>query len=231
MQLSHAAARAHRAGSLLLTASAAAIVLVSSPAFATEEVADGAEGEGEIVVSGSAFQNLEEIEARRDTTAIVDTLSRDEIGALPDITIAESLRRITGVTTIYNDDIGQFASIRGTHPDFIPVTINGLSIATTGDLGEGTRKVNLQVIPGEAVQQLRAYKSLSPDLDAGALGGLIDIVTASPFDSSRSLLSATAGVSYTSYMKVPDGNSAGDAKDSPFGPSASIMLAPRCGAC
>jgi TonB-dependent receptor len=230
MQLSHAAARAHRAGSLLLTASAAAIALVSSPAFATEEVADGADGDGEIVVSGSAFQNLEEIEARRDTTAIVDTLSRDEIGALPDITIAESLRRITGVTTIYNDDIGQFASIRGTHPDFIPVTINGLSIATTGDLGEGTRKVNLQVIPGEAVQQLRAYKSLSPDLDAGALGGLIDIVTASAFDSSRSLLSATAGVSYTSYMKVPDGNSAGDAKDSPFGPSASIMLAPRFGA-
>ena len=127
MQLSHAAARAHRAGSLLLTASAAAIALVSSPAFATEEVADGADDDGEIVVSGSAFQNLEEIEARRDTTAIVDTLSRDEIGALPDITIAESLRRITGVTTIYNDDIGQFASIRGTHSDFIPVTINGLS--------------------------------------------------------------------------------------------------------
>lgn len=230
MQLSHTVARARRAGSLLLTASAAAMALAAHSATAAEAVTDGAAADGEIVVSGSAFQNLEEIEARRDTTAIVDTLSRDEIGALPDITIAELLRRITGVTTIYNDDIGQFASIRGTHPDFVPVTLNGLSIATTGDLGEGTRKVNLQVIPGEAVQQLRAYKTLSPDLDAGALGGLIDIVTASAFDASRSLLSATAGVSYTSYMKVPDGNSAGDAKDSPFGPSVSVMVAPRFGA-
>lgn len=229
MQLSYKAAGIRHAGSLLLTASAAAIVLAANPARATEEAADDTVADVEIVVSGSAFQNLEEIEARRETTAIVDTLSRDEIGALPDITIAESLRRITGVTTVYNDDIGQFASIRGTHPDFIPVTLNGLSIATTGDLGEGTRKVNLQVIPGEAVQQLRAYKTLSPDLDAGALGGLIDIVTASAFDEARSLLSATAGVSYTSYMKVPDVNSAGDAKSSPFGPSASIMIAPRFG--
>ena len=224
------ATRARHAGAGLLIAGTSCIALAASPAFA--QVDEGGEDadHAEIVVSGSAFQNLAEIEARRDTSAIVDTLSRDEIGALPDITIAESLRRITGVTTIYNDDIGQFASIRGTHPDFVPVTLNGLTLATTGDLGEGTRKVNLQVIPGEAVQQLRAYKTLSPDLDAGALGGLIDIVTASAFDPDRSLLSVTGGVSYTSYMDVPGDNSAGDPKGSHFGPSASLMFAPRFGA-
>lgn len=183
-----------------------------------------------IIVTGSALQNQAEIQVRREATAIVDSLSRDEIGALPDVTIAESLRRITGVSTVYNDDIGQFVSIRGTNPDFVPVTVNGLTLATTGDLGEGTRRVNLQVIPGEAVQQLRAYKTLSPDLDAGALGGLVDIVTASVFDRQRSLLSVTAGVSYTSYMDVPDDNSYGDSKDSPFGPSLSAIWSPRFGA-
>lgn len=184
----------------------------------------------EIVVTGSALQNQAEIETRRQATAIVDSLSRDEIGALPDITIAESLRRITGVSTVYNDDIGQFASIRGTHPDFVPVTMNGLTLATTGDHGEGTRKVNLQVIPGDAVQQLRAYKTLSPDLDAGALGGLIDIVTVSAFDPLRAPLSVTAGASYTSYMDVPDDNSFADQKDSPIGPSLSAIWSPRFGA-
>ena len=128
-----------------------------------------------VVVTGSRLQARSEIETRREALAIVDTLSSDEIGAMPDLTIAESLRRITGVTTVYNDDIGQFASIRGSHPDFVPVTINGLTIATTGDHGEGTRKVNLQVIPSSAVQQLQAYKSLSPELDAGAVAGLINI--------------------------------------------------------
>lgn len=211
-----------------LLVGASLLALGTAPAFA-EEASAGWEGDA-IVVTGSALQNQAEIETRREATAIVDSLSRDEIGALPDVTIAESLRRITGVTTVYNDDIGQFASIRGTHPDFVPVTVNGLTLATTGDLGEGTRKVNLQVIPGEAVQQLRAYKTLSPDLDAGALGGLIDIVTVSAFDPQRSLLSVTAGASYTSYMDVADDNSYGDSKDSPFGPSLSAIWAPRFGA-
>jgi len=183
----------------------------------------------EIVVTGSALQNQAEIETRRQAVAIVDTLSRDDIGAMPDITVAESLRRITGVTTIYNDDIGQFASIRGVHPDFVPVTINGLTIATTGDLGEGTRKVNLQVIPGESVRQLQAFKTPSPSLDAGALGGLINIDTISAFDRSRKLLTATAGVSYSPYMDVPDDNSGGDPKSSPIGKSLSASWTPRFG--
>lgn len=184
----------------------------------------------EVVVTGSAFQNRAEISARLEAIAIVDTLSRDEIGALPDITIAESMRRITGVTTIYNDDIGQFASIRGVHPDYVPVTLNGLAIATTGDLGEGTRKVNLQVIPGEAVRQLQAYKTPSPDLDAGALGGLLNIATVSAFDSPRSRNGLTLGTSYTTYMDVPDDNSAGSRKNSPLGMTASGVWAPRFGA-
>ncbi len=184
----------------------------------------------EVVVTGSAFQNRAEIAARMDATAIIDTLSRDEIGALPDITIAESMRRITGVTTIYNDDIGQFASIRGVHPDYVPVTLNGLAVATTGDLGEGTRKVNLQVIPGEAVRQLQAYKTPSPDLDAGALGGLLNMATVSAFDSPRSRSGLTLGSSFTTYMDVPDVNSGGSRKNSPLGTTASGIWAPRFGA-
>ena len=84
-------------------------------------------------VVGSVIQNRAEIRARQRTSAIVDTLSSDEIGALPDVTIAESMRRIAGVTTIYNDDIGQFASVRGLHPDLLPVQWNGMAIATTGE--------------------------------------------------------------------------------------------------
>ena len=217
---------AKRSASSALLLGTSALALCASPAFAQDATPDLEE----LVVTGSALQNRTEIQTRRESTAILDSLSRDEVGALPDITIAESLRRITGVTTIYNDDIGQFASVRGTHPDFVPVTLNGLTLATTGDLGEGTRKVNLQVIPGEAVQQLRVYKTLSPDLDAGALGGLIDIVSSSAFDMNSSLFSATAGMSYSSYMDVPDTNSYGDQKDSPFGPSVSAIWAPRFGA-
>lgn len=180
-------------------------------------------------VIGTSFQNKQEIEQRRNSVIIVDSISRDDIGVLPDLTIAETMRRITGVTTIYNDDIGQFASVRGVHPDYVPVTLNGLSIATTGDLGEGTRKVNLQVIPGKAVKTLQAFKSPTPELDIGALGGLLNIVTLSAFDENLPKFSLTAGTSYSSYMDVPDDNARGSSKDSPLGYSADFMWAPRFG--
>lgn len=213
---------------VLSLALSAAIASAALPAFAQEQAAAPSTTDLDtMVVVGSRLQAKEEIETRREAIAIVDSLSADEIGAMPDLTIAESLRRITGVTTVYNDDIGQFASIRGAHPDFVPVTINGLTIATTGDHGEGTRKVNLQVIPTNAVQQLQAFKSLSPELDAGALAGLIDIVPSSAFDMGQPLINATLGTSYSTYMDVPDDNRGGrDGVSSPWGRSARFSWAP-----
>lgn len=222
------------ASSLLILGAA----LAPSAGLAAEQTPStgpSSEGEAEnlvdaVVITGSVLQNRAEIRARKESTAVVDTLSSDEIGALPDITIAESMRRIVGVTTIYNDDIGQFASIRGLHPDFIPVTVNGLTLATTGDLGEGTRKVNLQVIPGQAVSQIQAFKTMSADMDAGALGGLINLVPVSAFGAGAQKIVVTGGVSYSSYMDVPDINSAGDRKDSPYGGAVNALVAKRFGA-
>lgn len=213
---------------ILSVALSTAIASTAFPAVAKDEATAPSTTELDtMVVVGSRLQAKEEIDTRREAIAIVDSLSADEIGAMPDLTIAESLRRITGVTTVYNDDIGQFASIRGSHPDFVPVTINGLTIATTGDHGEGTRKVNLQVIPTNAVQRLQAYKSLSPELDAGALAGLIDIVPSSAFDMGQPLINATLGTSYSTYMDVPDDNRGGrDGVSSPWGRSARFSWAP-----
>ena len=212
----------------LCLALATALATAALPATAQEAATQPAATELDtMVVVGSRLQAREEIDTRREAVAIVDSLSADEIGAMPDLTIAESLRRITGVTTVYNDDIGQFASIRGSHPDFVPVTINGLTIATTGDHGEGTRKVNLQVIPTNAVQQLQAFKTLSPELDAGALAGLINIVPSSAFDMGQPLVNATLGTSYSTYMDVPDDNRGGrDGVSSPWGRSARFAWAP-----
>lgn len=212
---------------MFCAASTLALALAAAPAEADE--AEAAADVEELVVTGSVIQGRAAIRARQEAVAVVDTLSRDDIGALPDMTIAESMRRIVGVTTVYNDDIGQFASIRGLHPDFIPVTLNGLTLATTGDLGEGTRKVNLQVIPGEAVSQIQAFKTLSPDIDAGALGGLINLVPVSAFGDAGPSLIASGGGSYTTYMDVPDINSAGDRKDSAYGGLANIIASTRFG--
>jgi iron complex outermembrane receptor protein len=206
------------------------VVAVSAAIGSSAVFAQGGEALEEVVITGSIFQAKAEIETRRQSNRIIDSISQDEIGAMPDLTIAEAMRRITGVTTIYNDDIGQFASIRGVHPDFVPVTINGLGIATTGDLGEGTRMVNLQVIPGVSVRLIEAIKTPTADLDAGAMGGALNILPVTAFDSATPKRIFTGTLSYTTYMDVPDDNSWGDSKDSPFGGSANFIWTQKFGA-
>ena len=201
----------------------------SANAAEAETPRSGEDAVDSVIVTGSVLQSRAEISSRAQSFGVVDTLSRDNIGALPDVTIADSMRRIVGVTTVYNDDIGQFASIRGLNPDLIPVTMNGLTLATTGDLGEGTRKSNLQVLPGQAVSQIQAYKTMSPDMDAGALGGLINLVPVSAFDPGVALLIATASTSYSTYMDVPDINSWGAGKKSPWGGEANVIASKRFG--
>jgi TonB-dependent receptor len=207
---------------------AAGAVLVAAVG-ASSAAADPVDALEEIVITGSVYQGRAEIASRRGSTTIVDSISQDDIGALPDLTIAEAMRRITGVTTIYNDDIGQFASIRGVHPDFVPVTVNGLAIATTGDLGEGTRMVNLQVIPGVSVRLIEAFKTPGPNMDAGAMGGMLNILPVGAFDAAEPKRVLTGTLSYSTYMDVPDDNSWGDDKDSPLGTSLNFIWTDRFG--
>lgn len=221
----------NRKKNFLFTSTSLSIVFLALlPKFAQSQTIENNIENGEtVVITGSARQIQADIIKRKNSDFLIDSISSDDIGEFPDITIAESLRRITGVTTIYNDDIGQFASIRGIHPEMVPVTINGLTIATTGDLGEGTRMVNLQVIPSLSVKSLEVYKTPLANIDAGSLGGLINIEPVSAFNKDAKNLIINLGLSYSSYMDVPDDNSWGDSKDSPYGGSISILANKKFG--
>ncbi|UZK67787.1 TonB-dependent receptor plug domain-containing protein [Sphingomonas sp. M1-B02] len=153
-------------------------------------------------MTGSVFQNRKDMESRRELLVVVDTQSQDDIGSLPDRTLADSLCRIMGVSTLNNDNIGQFVSVRGVNPDLIPVTLDGITLATIGDTGGGRRQVSLQVVPARAVQQIQAYKSFTSDLKSGAMGGLINLIPASAFDYSGQRLVVDVSTNYSSHGLV-----------------------------
>jgi TonB-dependent receptor len=188
-----------------------------------------ASDDASILVTGSVLQTQKDIASRRNSTLVVDTLSQDDIQSLPDTTIADSLRRITGVTTLNNDDIGQFASIRGVNPDLVPVTVNGINLASIGDTGGGRRQANLQVIPSRAVQQLQAYKSSTPDMESGSMGGLINLVPASAYDFHKRTLIAEVSTNYSTDMDTSNVNTAGGNKGSPLGSGAALTYAQTFG--
>lgn len=211
----------------------AAAIGQAAPAFAqtTEPAAQvSAAGGEDIVVIGARAENRGIIEDKRASDGIADFFTADEAGQLPDLNIAETLRRIPGVTSIFDEDRGRFVTVRGLAANLNYVTIDGIAIATTDDFGGTGRKVNLEVIPSNAVGRLEVRKTFTPEIDGGSIGGYVKLHTRSAFDTRRNFLVIEGGLNAQSYKAVPDDNNYDGAFDSPIGGQLDIAYATRFGA-
>jgi iron complex outermembrane receptor protein len=73
----------------------------------------------EVVVTGIRASIENAIATKRNSDGIVEALSAEDIGKLPDSTVAESISRLPGVTAQRNKSTGraQSVSVRGMSPD------------------------------------------------------------------------------------------------------------------
>ncbi|PLK22396.1 TonB-dependent receptor [Porphyrobacter sp. TH134] len=186
--------------------SVSALVLVPAPAIAQSGSADELaaapprEREQEIVVTGFRKGELEAVEAKRDAFIVSDSVVSDDIGRLPDQNTAAALRRIPGISVQEDQNEPRFPSIRGLPPTYNRTQING-AIVATGDNG-GSRTVPLDTVPSNFAQRLEVYKTITPEMDPNAIGGIINIVTRSAFDSEKPFFNATAA--YTLLEQAND---------------------------
>lgn len=188
------------------------------------------EADPEIVVVGSRMQFRQEISNRADNDAIVDTLSQDDTGDLADQSLAEALRRIPGVSTLYDEDEGSLITIRGAQPDWNHVTVDGLTLASVGTGGAGRRQVDIALIPGRIASRSEVFKTFNASLDAAAVGGVLNIVPRSAFDRKRPFLLVEGYANNFTYDDVPGESSMGGAKNSPWGGGFNLAYSGRHGA-
>src|SRR5690606_31105572 len=130
-------------------------------------------------------QNQLATDAKRNADIIADFLKSDDIGQQPDYNIADSLRRLPGVQTVFDEDEGRYVSIRGLNPSFTVGSLDGAMMATAE---RGNRQLNMEAIPSTAVAALEVLKSRTPDIEGNAIGGSINLVTRSAFDRPGSFL-------------------------------------------
>jgi iron complex outermembrane receptor protein len=111
------------------------------------------------------------IATKKNADGVVEAISAEDIGKLPDTTIAESLARLPGVTT-QRDRNGNATniSIRGLGPDFNGYLLNGREQTSTGD----SRAVDLSVYPAELIGSATVYKTGDASLAGSGLAGTID---------------------------------------------------------
>lgn len=132
-----------------------------------------------VIVVGQAAGALSAINKMRAADNLVSIVTSDAIGQFPDENVTEALQRVSGVFIERDQGEGRFVGVRGIDPKLNVASINGLNIpAPENDL----RNVALDVIPSDLVESLEVTKTLTPDQDADAIGGTINIKSLSAFD-------------------------------------------------
>ena len=131
-----------------------------------------------ILVVGSAAAQAGAINQQRAADSIVSVIDSDGLGYFPDTTVADSLQRVPGLSIVTDQGEGRYVSIRGINTDLIAASINGVRTPSPED----RRGVLLDGVPSDLLDGIEVQKSLTPDVDADSLGGIINLKTISAFD-------------------------------------------------
>lgn len=180
-------------GSIFLLTSLTAVCQEAASPSAPTDTSGTAAGQmlNPLIVTGTAPQNqtiAEEITERAANLEVVQ--SRQEITRYPDVRLGESLKRLPGVGLQYNQGQGLYASVRGIDPNLVGITFGGVRLPATDALG---RHVSLNQIPSDLVSQIVLTESNTPDQDAEALGGTIELTPRSAFDLSKPTVEGRLG--------------------------------------
>jgi len=182
----------------------------------------------EFVIEGYREGRSLALQQKRTASSLRDIISADSIGNLPDQNVAEALVRVPGVSIQLAQGEGRFVSIRGIAPELNNVTINGANIANPSVGGRAGRSVPLDVVGSSQVSQLEVIKAVTPDMDGQGLGGTVNIITASGFDSENGFFNGAfeAGVNNLNddgiyRFQATYGNRFGDEKNFAIAASAS----------
>ncbi len=119
------------------------------------------------------------VDLKRESDAILDAVSADEVGDYPDQNVAESLQRLPGVSVTRDQGEGRFVVVRGLDAALNSVSVDGIEIGTPES---DNRAAPMDVIPSESTERLKVVKSPTPDMPGDSIGGAIQVESASAFD-------------------------------------------------
>ncbi len=190
---------------VLLLAGAAAAQAQSSAAPAQQVIVTG--------IRASLEQSLNQ---KKNADSVVEVITAEDIGKMPDKNIADSLQRVPGVTISSASaseggfDENDRVSLRGTNPSLTQTMINGHMVGS-GDwfvlnqVGTVGRSISYSLLPSELVSRVLVRKSAQADIVEGGVAGTVDIITRKPLEFRQSLtLEASLGAVYAELPSKTD---------------------------
>ncbi|MHC6645000.1 TonB-dependent receptor [Alteromonas sp. HB246098] len=150
----------------------------SAPALAQEANTDAVDEANLEVIQVSGIRgSLQRAQAiKMDNTSIVEALSAEDIGKLPDTSIAESIARLPGVTGERRNGRTSGISVRGFNENYVGTSLNGRELLGMGD----NRGVEFDLYPTEIISNILVYKTPEAGMTTQNIGGSIDLQTVKP---------------------------------------------------
>jgi iron complex outermembrane receptor protein len=169
-----------------------------------------------VTVTGIRASAEKSLETKKNSDAIVEVVTSEDIGKMPDKNVADAVQRVPGVTISSQSggsggfDENDRVSMRGTNPSLTQTLINGHPVAS-GDwfvldqVGLVGRSVSFSLLPSEIVSQVIIRKSATADLVEGGVAGAVDIITRKPLQFSKQFTAeASLGAVYADLPKKTD---------------------------
>lgn len=171
----------------------------------TEQTADTKDDKSiaTVTVVGIRGSIAKSAETKRESTSIVEAVSSEDIGKLPDVSIAESIARLPGLAAQRVNGRSQVIAIRGLAPDFAATLLNGREQVTTGD----NRGVEFDQYPSELVHAVTVYKTPDASVIGQGLSGTVDIQTVRPLSFSGRQVNLNLRGEDNGFGELNDGTS------------------------
>lgn len=153
----------------------------------------GTEELEEVILIGDRLRGqAKAINKQKSNQNITNVISSDQVGRFPDANIGDALKRVQGITMQNDQGEARNIIIRGLAPTLNSVTINGDRIPSAeGD----NRNVQMDLIPADMISTIEVNKTLTPDMDADAIGGSVNLITRATPNGER--VSATLAGGYS----------------------------------
>jgi len=164
----------------------------------------------EVIVTGYRFGQSKALNDQKEAANIKNVISEEQIQAFPDLNTAEVLQRVSGVNIQRDNGEGRFVAMRGTPSAMTNVTVNGQQVAYSN--GE-SRAIELDVVSAAQLTGIEVTKVLTPDMDADAVGGSIDLKTRSAFDQEERYMKVKVGVGENSIADATNTRASFDFAD------------------
>jgi len=151
----------------------------------------------EVIIQGERNKETD-VTARHDERVapnVINIISAKTIESLPDQNVADVMQRVSGVSMTKNS-FGSNSNviIRGMPSRYNSVLVDGVVMPSTSSSG---RSVSLDMFGSELVGRIEVIKSLTPDLEADAIGGTVNIRTKQAPDSA--FFKVQVGSGYNQY--------------------------------